>query len=155
MTSKEIELLAAAVIRDAGISLPLAVTFRKQPLRVTMKVPSLRSLIRVTELYHKMGVSAKDYADYPLEQRAEFIRQHARTMSRIVAFGIVRGFILGPLLNRPVAWFLHATMDPFALCEAWKQVLNVINTVPFGDTIASFEAVNRLSPMLSHSGKRS
>ena len=155
MAPKEIELLAAAVIRDAGISLPLAVTFRKQPLRVTMKVPSLRSLIRVTELYHKMGVTAKDYAGYTLEQRAEFIRQHGRTMSRIIAYGIVRGRYLGLLLNRPVSWFLRGTMDPFALCEAWKQVLNVVNTVPFEGTIASFEAVNRLSPMLSHSGKRS
>ena len=69
-------------------------------------------------------------------------------MSRIVACGIVRGFILGPLLNRPVAWFLRNTMEPFALCEAWKQVLNAINTIPFEGTIASFEAVNRLSPML-------
>ena len=155
MTPKEIELLAAAAIRDAGISLPLAVTFRKQPLRVTMKMPSLRSLIRVTELYHKMGVTAKDYAGYTLEQRAEFIRLHARTMSRIVAFGIVRGRFLGLLLNRPVAWYLRGTMEPFALCEAWKQVLNAINTIPFEGTIASFEAINRLSPMLSHSGKRS
>lgn len=155
MAPKEIELLAAAVIRDAGISLPLAVTFRRKPLRVTMKVPTLASLVRVAELYHRMNVTAKDYADYSLEQRAEFIRRRARTMSRIIAFGIVRGRFLGLLLNRPVAWLLRGTMDPFALCEAWKQVLNVINTVPFGNIIASLEAVNRLSPMPSHSGKRS
>lgn len=150
MTPKDIELLAAAAIRNAGISLPLAVTFRKHPLRVTMKVPVTTSLIRVTELYHRMGVTSKDYAGYTLEQRAEFIRLHGRTMSRIIAYGIVRGFILGRVLNRPVAWFLRHTMEPFALCEAWKQVLNVINTVPFGSTIASVEALNRLRPMLSH-----
>ena len=155
MTQKEIELLAAAAIRDAGISLPLVVTFRRRPLRVTMKIPATMNLIRVTELYHRMGVTSKDYAGYTLEQRAKFIRRHGRTMSRIVACGIVRGFLLGRLLNRPVAWFLRATMDPFALCEAWKRILDAINTVPFGNTIASVEALNRLSPMLSHSGKRS
>ena len=155
MAPKEIELLAAAAIRDAGISLPLATTFRRKPLRVTMKIPSTASLIRITELYHKMGVTAKEYAGYTLEQRAGFIRRHGRMMSRIVAYGIVRGFLLGRLLNRPVAWFLRGTMDPFALYEAWKQVLNAVNTVPFGDIIASAEALNRLSPMPSHSGKRS
>ena len=155
MTPKEIELLAAAAVRDAGISLPLAVCFRRKPLRVTMKIPVTASLIRVTELYHRMGVTAKDYAGYTLEQRAGFIRVHARTMSRMVAYGIVRGFLLGRLLNRPVAWFLRATMDPFALCEAWKLVLNATNTVPFGSIIASVEALNRLSPMSSHFAKRS
>ena len=155
MTPKEIELLSATVIQDMGISLPLKVYFRRRPLRVTMKVPVTRSFIRVTELYHKMGVTAKDYAGYTLEQRAEFISRHARTMSRIVAYGLVRGFFLGRLLNRPVAWLLCNTMDPFALCETWRQMLNAVNTVPFGNTIASVEAINRLSPMLSHSGKRS
>lgn len=155
MTPKKIELLAAAIIQDMGISIPLKVFFRRRPLRVTMKVPVTRSFIRITELYHKMGVTAKDYAGYTFEQRAEFISRHARAMSRIVAFGIVRGRFLGILLNRPVAWLLRGTMDPFALCEAWRQVLNAANTVPFGNIIASVEAINRLSPMLSHSGKRS
>lgn len=155
MTPKDIELLAATIIQDMGISIPLKVYFRRRPLRVTMKVPVIRSFIRITELYHKMGVTAKDYADYTLEQRAEFISRHTRTMSRIVAYGIVRGRFLGLWLNRPVAWILRGTMDPFALCEAWRQVLNAANTVPFGNIIASVEAINRLSPMLSHSGKRS
>lgn len=155
MTPKEIELLGSAIIQDMGISLPLKVYFRRRPLRVTMKVPVTRNFIRVATLYHRMGVTAKDYAGYTLEQRAEFISRHARTMSRMVAYGLVRGFFLGRLLNRPVAWLLCNTMDPFALCEAWRQMLNVVNTVPFGNTIASVEAINRLRPMLSHSGKRS
>lgn len=155
MTPRDIELLAAAAIRDSGISLPLRTVFRKNPFRLTMKIPVTQGLIRISELYLKMGVRAKDYAEYTTEQRADFIVRHGRSVSRIVAYGIVRGPVIGTLLNRPVAWLLRGCMDPLMLGEAWRIVLDAINTAPFGDITASLEAVNRLSPMEGRSGKRS
>ena len=147
MTSRDIELLAAAAIRDFGISLPLRTVLRKKPFRLTMKIPVTMGLIRVSELYLKMGVRAKDYADYTPEQRADFIARHGRAVSRIIAYGIVRGPVVGTLLNRPVAWLLRGCMDPLMLGEAWRIVLDTINTAPFGSITASLEAVNRLSPI--------
>lgn len=155
MTPRDIELLAAAAIRDCGISLPLRTVFRKKSLRLTMKIPVTQGLIRVSELYLKMGVRAKDYAEYTPEQRADFIARHGRAISRIVAYGIVRGPLIGTLFNRPVAWLLRGCMDPLMLGEAWRIVLDAINTAPFGDITTSLEAVNRLSPMEGHSEKRS
>ena len=155
MTPRDIELLAAAAIRDRGISLPLRTIFRRKPLRLTMRIPVTQGLIRVSELYLKMGVRAKDYADYTLEQRADFIARHGRAVSRIVAYGIVRGPVIGALLNRPVAWLLRGCMDPLMLGEAWRIVLDTVNTAPFGSITASLEAVNRLSPIAGRCGKRS
>lgn len=155
MTPRDIELLAAAAIRDRGISLPLRTVLRRKPLRLTMKIPVTMGLIRVSELYLKMGVRAKDYADYTPEQRADFIARHGRAVSRIIAYGIVRGPVVGTLLNRPVAWLLRGCMDPLMLGEAWRIVLDTINTAPFGSITASLEAVNRLSPIAGRCGKRS
>ena len=147
MTPRDIELLAAAAIRDCGISLPLRTVLRRKPLRLTMKIPATMGLIRASELYLKMDVRAGDYEGYTPEQRADFIARHGRAVSRIVAYGIVRGPVIGTLLNRPVAWLLRGCMDPLMLGEAWRIVLDTINTAPFGSITASLEAVNRLSPI--------
>lgn len=147
MTSRDIELLAAAAIRDCGISLPLRTVLRRKPFRLTMRIPATQGLIRVSELYLKMGVRAGDYEGYTPEQRAGFIARHGRAVSRIVAYGIVRGPVVGTLLNRPVAWLLRGCMDPLMLGEAWRIVLDTVNTAPFGSITASLETVNRLSPI--------
>ena len=147
MTSRDIELLAAAAIRDCGISLPLRTVFHQRPFRLTMRIPVTQGLIRISELYLKMGVRAKDYTEYTTEQRADFIARHGRAVSRIIAYGIVRGPVVGTLLNRPVAWLLRGCMDPLMLGEAWRIVLDTVNTAPFGSITASLEAVNRLSPI--------
>ena len=59
MDARELELLAAAAICDAGISLPLEVAFRRRPVRVTMRIPVTWSLVRVSRLYLKMGVTRR------------------------------------------------------------------------------------------------
>ena len=83
MTPRDIELLAAAAIRDCGISLPLRTVLRRKPLRLTMRIPVTQGLIRISELYLKMGVRAKDYPGYTPEQRAAFIARHGRAVSRM------------------------------------------------------------------------
>ena len=60
-TNTELELLAAVALADGGISLPLSLTFRRKPVRVTMKIPSTRSLIRISRMYLAMGVTAEEY----------------------------------------------------------------------------------------------
>ncbi|WP_277122316.1 hypothetical protein [Bacteroides ndongoniae] len=154
-TNKELELLAAVALADGGISLPLSLTFRRKPVRVTMKIPSTRSLIRVSRMYLAMGVTAEEYDGYTLEQKARFMVLHGTAVSRTVAYGILRGPIMGRLLNRPLAWLLRQNMHPVAMTEAWRQMLTCINTVPFGTIIASAEALNKMQPMQSHTEKRS
>lgn len=155
MTNTELELLAAVALADGGISLPLALILRRRPVRVTMKIPSTRSLIRISRMYLAMGVTAEEYNGYTLEQKARFMVLHGTAVSRTVAYGILRGRILGRLLNRPLAWLLRQNMHPVAMTEAWRQMLTCINTVPFGTIIASAEALNKMQPMQSHTEKRS
>lgn len=152
MTDFNIELLAAKVLADNGISLPLRLPGGRH-MRWVMRVPNLESRVRISKMYLKMGVKYTDLEKYTFEQKLDFMRKHTKTVSRMVAYGIVRGWLLGRLLNRPVAWMLRNCMHPAALEEAWMLAIGTMNTVPFGNIIRLAEVMNLMSPNLSH-GKR-
>lgn len=152
MTDFNIELLAEKIMSDAGISLPLPLLGGRH-IRWVMRVSTLESRCRMARMYLKMGVTYKELKAYTFEQKLEFMQKHTKTVSRMVAYGIVRGWLLGWLLNRPVAWMLRNCMHPAALEEAWMIILNVMNTVPFGNTIRLAEVMNLMSPNLSQKRK--
>lgn len=149
MEAREIELMAGTFLSDGGISLPLHTSIRKRPFRVTMKTPTLRSLLRISGMYLKMGVTPQEYDGYDLDGRMRFVYLHGKDISRTVAYGIVRGPLAGRLMNRPVAWLLRSLMTPDELSAAWRQVLNCISTTSFGIIIASTAAMNKMQPMMT------
>ena len=152
MTDFNIELLAAKVLADNGISLPLRLPGGRH-IRWVMRVPNLESRVRISKMYLKMDVKYTDLEKYTFEQKLDFMRKHTKTVSRMVAYGIVRGWLLGRFLNRPVAWMLRNCMHPAALEDAWMLTIGTMNTVPFGNIIRLAEVMNLMSPNLSH-GKR-
>lgn len=149
MENRVIELMAANALVDGGISLPLKTVLREKPFRITMKIPTTRSMIRISGLYLKTGVTVDEYLKFDEEQHARFIYLHGKTLSRIVAAGIVRGPVMGRLLNRPVAWLLRELMHPVALAEAWRNILNNISTTSFGTIITSAAMINKMQPLVS------
>ena len=144
----EIDALAEKIMSDAGISLPLRLPGGRH-IRWVMWVPNLESRCRMARMYLKMGVTYEELKVYTYEQKLEFMVRHTGTVSRMVAYGIVRGRLLGRLLNRPVAWMLRTCMHPAALEEAWMLVVGTMNAVPFGDIIRLAEVMNLMSPSLS------
>ena len=149
MTDFNIELLAAKVLADNGISLPLRLLGGRH-IRWVMRVPNLESRVRISKMYLKLGVKYTDLEKYTFEQKLDFMCRHTKTVSRMVAYGIVRGWLLGWLMNRPVAWMLRNCMHPAALEEAWMLAIGIMNTVPFGNIIRLAETINPMSPLLSH-----
>lgn len=145
----EVELLAAKVLEDTGISLPLRLPGRGKQLRWVMRVPTVESRIRISRMYVVMGVTYEQLQAFTFEQKMEFTAKHGKTISRMIAYGIVRGHFLGWLLNRPVAWMLRTQMHPVALEEAFILCMSAMNTVPFGDIIRLAEMTNILMPNLS------
>lgn len=142
------ETLAEKIMSDAGISLPLGLIGGKH-IRWVMRVPNLQSRCRMQRMYLKMGVTYEELKAYTFEQKLEFMVNHTATVSRMVAYAIVRGWLLGWLLNRPVAWMLRACMHPAALEEAWMIALGTMNTVPFGNIIRLEEVMSLTAPSLS------
>ena len=98
METRDIELLAGIALEDGGISLPLRTVFGKT-FRVTMRTPSTRSLIRISRKYCEIGVTPEEYDGYNFDQVARFNIAYSKDISRMVAYGIVRGPVLGRLLN--------------------------------------------------------
>ena len=144
-------MLAALALEDGGISLPAS--FLGVKFRLKVKIPTTRSMIRISKEYLKMQTSYDEYNDYDFDQKARFMYIYSKEVSRMVAYGLIRGPMMGRLLNRPAAWFLRNTMTPVELAETFIQILSLINTVPFGTIIRLAEAMNKMQPILSHENK--
>lgn len=145
--------LAEKIFADSGISLPLRLLGGKH-IRWVMRVPSMESRTRMTRMYLKMAVTYEDLKTYTFEQKLEFILKHTKTVSRMVAYAIVRGWFLGWILNRPVAWMLRNCMHPAALEEAFVIAIGSMNTVPFGNIIGLAQVMNLMSPSLSQNARK-
>ena len=129
----EMESLAERVMSDAGISLPLRLPGGRH-IRWVMRIPTLESRCRMARMYLKLGVTHEELRAYTFEQKLEFMVKHTKTVSRMVAYAIVRGRVSGRLLNRPVAWMI---------------ALSTMSTVPFGSTIRLAEVMSLTAPNLS------
>lgn len=127
----ELESLAERVMSDAGISLPLRLPGGRH-IRWVMRIPTLESRCRMARMYLKLGVTHEELRAYTFEQKLEFMVKHTRTVSRMVAYAIVRGRVSGRLLNRPVAWMLRSCMHPSALEDAWMIALSTMSTILSG-----------------------
>ena len=144
----EMESLAERVMSDAGISLPLRLPGGRH-IRWVMRIPTLESRCRMARMYLKLGVTHEELRAYTFEQKLVGMVKHTKTVSRMVAYAIVRGRVSGRLLNRPVAWMLRNFTHPAALEEAWIIALSTMSTVPFGSTIRLAELMILTAPNLS------
>lgn len=155
MKDNRIRELAGIAMLDAGISLPLHTIFRKKPIRVTMKIPTTESMIRISRMYNRMGITQTEYENYSPDEKVRFVATHGRTLSRMIVYGIVRGPVIGRLLNRPVAWLLRSMMHPLALAQAWREILMTIDTAPFGSIIGSAMTIDKMKTLMTSRQNRS
>lgn len=145
----EIEGLAAKFLLEEGISLPLRLPGGRS-VRWTIRISTLGNLLRMIEMYLKMDIRYDELKEYSYEQKLEFMLKHRKEVSRMVAYGLKCDRRTGRLLNRPLAWVLRNGMHPVALQEAWIMIVRTLSCVPFENIIALVEAVNPLTPRLSH-----
>ena len=103
--------------------------------------------MRIDRLYLSLGVTYEELKEYSYEQNADFISKHGKTISRMVAYTLVRGWLAGRLLNRLVAWWLRWRVHPMMMQEAMFQMLNKED---FPNTIKLAQKMNLMKPNLSH-----
>lgn len=111
--------------------------------------------MRISNKYLKIGVTYEEMQAMDFDQRMRFISDHGKEVSELVAYAIVRGFILGRLFNKAVAWWLRWRVHPAYLNEAMIQLLTNLDITSFFDTIRSAQAMNLMTRRLSHSGNGS
>lgn len=147
------ELRASGLLLDLGVSVPirpLGFLFRKKRHSLTMRTPALGGLIRIARRYLSLGVTVKEMRSWSYEQNMDFIAHHGREVSKLVACAIVRGWISGPLLCKPVAWWLRWRVHPAYLHEAMLQLLELLDVKSFSITIKSAQMMNVMTRRLSH-----
>ena len=136
------QLKASALMLDMGVAIPVRpfkfLYRKKKPRSVVMRTSGLGNLMRISNLHLQMGITYAEMQEYTFEQNMKFIAEHGITVSRMVAYTLVRSKFWGRLLNRPVAWWLR-WLDPKS----------------FQTTINSVEMINPMKPNLSHSGSGS
>ena len=152
-------LKASALMLDMGVAIPVRpfrFLYRKRkPRRVIMRTPGLGGMMRISNLYLRMGVSHEEMKEYTYEQSLKLMAEHGKTISRIVAHALVRGPLLGRLLNRFVAWWLRWYVHPLFLQEAMYQLVTMIDPKSFQTIISLVETMNPMKPNLSHSNSGS
>lgn len=149
------QLKASALMLDMGVAVPVRpfkfLYSKRKPRRVIMRTSGLANLMRIANLYLRMGVTYNEMKEYTFEQNMQFIAEHGVTISRIVTYTLVRSKFLGRLLNRPVAWWLRWRVHPMFLQEAMFQLLTMLDPKSFQTIISSVEMVNPMKPNLSRS----
>lgn len=153
------QLKASALMLDMGVAVPVRpfnfLYRNRKPRSVIMRTPGLGGMIRISNLYLRMNVTQEEMKDYTYEQCMKLVAEQGTIISRIVAHALVRGALLGRLLNRPVAWWLRWRVHPMFLQEAMYQLLVMLDPKSFLTTINSVEMMNPMKPNLSHSNSGS
>lgn len=140
-------------ILDLGVSIPLRPIFGYTP-RLVMKAPYAGSLLRISRLYLSMGIEKKSLENMSYEQVMEIHLKHGKTIARMVAYAIVRGYWSGKLLAPLLAFILLWRMKPAMLHEAWYQLLSMLDTKSFIRIIRSVDQANLMKPRLSQHLKK-
>lgn len=154
---RNIEQEAAELLLDAGVSLPLLrIPIVGKTLRITMRRPTLGGIIRITRLVQGLGVTAAEMEAFTIEQKRRFLLDHGRTLARIIALCVCRGYlagmILAPILAKMILWWTpleyiwQAQLTFIAYLSEVKGFLSIISLT---------EQINPLKPTLSQKSKRS
>lgn len=142
------------LILDMGVSIPLGPIFGFTP-RLVMRAPYAGTLLRISRLYLSMGIEKSSLDNMSYEQIMELHIKYGKTISKMVALAILRGYWSGKFLTPVLAFVLIWLMKPTMLHEAWYQLLNMLDTRSFIKVIKSADQINLMKPRLSQQKKGS
>lgn len=157
---RQVERETADALLDVGVSIPLKsfrLPFRKKPvqLRVTMRRPTMNGVIRISREYLKMGVSSEEMWHFDKEEEMQFLAEHGKGVSRMIAHTICRGWLSRHLLVGLTAWLIRNWVEHEYLLAAMTKFVCLMGTDPFIPIIRSAERINPMKPRLSHEKKGS
>ena len=151
---RQTEIESADVLLDVGVSIPLfqiKVPFTKKHLtkRVTMRRPTMGSLIRIAKLYLQMGVKVEELQTMTKEQQFELLANHGDEIAEIVMVAILRDRSKIWWFGRLLKWWLMNHVNDNHLTTLNREFAPLYGTQAFGDIIKSVEGANPLVPRMS------
>ena len=153
---RRIQREGAEALLDAGVSLPLKdfrLPFRKESLRfrLTMKRPTLSRQIKIAHAYLSMDTTATDLEAMNHKEQMQFLAQHGKTLSRIIALTMERWWLPVWLLS----WLVRHYMKWEYQKAAFSQFVQLMGTQSFIPIIRSAEMTNPMKLRLSQKKKGS
>ena len=153
---RRIQREGAEALLDAGVSLPLKdfrLPFRKESLRfrLTMKRPTLSRQIKIAHAYLSMDTTATDLEAMNHKEQMQFLAQHGKTLSRIIALTMERWWLPVWLLS----WLVRHYMKWEYQKAAFSQFVQLMGTQSFIPIIRSAEMTNPMKLRLSQKEKGS
>lgn len=134
------ELLAADVLLERGVkfNLPAPLPLRmlgKKELFFTVRYLTLGTIIRISRLYLKTGITADQLESMDHENVHELVESNAAIFSRISAVAILNSYIWGKLLARPLSWYLMHKLTLSKLCTLSYLLVIMCRVQDFTTTI--------------------
>ena len=157
---RQIEREGADALLDTGVSVPLKaihIPFKKTPLvlRVTMKRPCMSGQLRIARTYLSMGVTSEEMWKFTKEEEMQFLVNHGKKVSRMLAYMICRGYFARKFGVCLTSWFIRNFMPHEYQMEVMKKFVTLMGTDPFIPIIRSAEIANPMKLRLSRRKKGS
>jgi hypothetical protein len=141
----DIQKQASEILLDIGVSIPMPApmllrVFGKKEIRIVIRRPCWGTLMRISRLWLSMEVDTETVKMNTNEQDLELMEKHGKTVAKIVAMGIVRGYYTGRLAPI-VAWFLLWKVNPIFLIEAAFKLVTLSRVSDFRNTTILLSAM--------------
>ncbi len=148
----------AEALLDAGVSLPLAqwtLFGKKFTFRATMRRPTLGSQMRMARLYLALTRDPEEIKTATGPEKMAFLAQNGKTISRMVAVTLTRGYIARHCFEGVVAWYLRQFVEPRFLLGAMLKYVLLLGTESFMPIISLASRTDPTKPRLSRKAKGS
>ncbi len=156
---KRIQREGADALLDRGVSLPLAdiriFGRRLFTIRGVMRRPTLGAQIRIARLYLQLTTTAEELGKADKTAQMTFLKENGKTVSRMVAVTLTRGYIARHLFEGVTAWYLRQFVPPEYLLGAMMQFVLLLGTEGFINIIRSAAMTNPMKLRLSQKAKGS
>ena len=155
---RQIQREGAEALLDTGVSVPLKAVrlpFRKSSfvLRVTMKRPCMSGQLKIARTYLSMNVTSEQIWNFTKEEEFQFLVQQGKSLSRMIAYMICRGYFSRKCGVWLVAWLIRNFMTHEYQMEVMKKFVSLMGTDPFIPIIRSAEIANPMRLRLSQKKK--
>lgn len=160
MEYRMIEKEAAEALLDRGVSVPFKtfrIPLRKKPvkIRMTMRRPTLSAQIEIARLYLSMGVTTEEAVAMPKMRQMQFMAEHGKNLSLIMAYTVCLGYVSRHLFVRLTAWAIRNFVEYKYQIAAVRKFESLMGTDPFLPIIRSAERTNPMKLRLSQKRKGS
>lgn len=155
-----IEKEAAEALLDRGVSVPfkdIRIPWRRKSLtiRMTMRRPTLAAQMEIARLYLDMGVTTEKAETMGKMRQMAFLATHGKTLSRIIAYTVCRGYVSRHLFVGLLAWAIRNFVEHKYQMAAVRKFESLMGTDPFMPIIRSAGRTNPMKVRLSRRRKGS